>query len=86
MEVKDKVSISKDHSLEWGDSTWDSGADFSIRNRYDNTVKGGFNVRGSSEIPWEAFNVMINKSIERGHFSRTEIENILVSISKNSLK
>lgn len=82
MNVKDKIDISSDHSLEWGESSWDNGADFSIRNRYDNKVNGGFNVRGSSELPWRDFNKMILESISRNHFTKAEIFEILIEITK----
>ncbi|HEX9979293.1 MAG TPA: hypothetical protein VGB50_01865 [Flavobacterium sp.] len=86
MKVNKSVRISGDHTIEWGDSTWDNGADFSIRNRYDNTSTGGFNVRGSSEIPWHDFNRMINESLANGQFSTSEIADILNAIARNSLK
>lgn len=57
-------------------------ADVSIRNRYDNKVNGGFNVRGSSELPWYDFNNMIIESINRNHFSKSEIFEITIAISK----
>jgi hypothetical protein len=82
MKVKDKIDISNDHSIEWGDSSWGNGADVSIRNRYDNKVNGGFNVRGSSELPWYDFNNMIIESINRNHFSKSEIFEITIAISK----
>ena len=50
MKVKDEVQISKNHSIEWGESTWDAN-NYSIRNRFD-TATGKFNQAGSSEIPW----------------------------------
>lgn len=82
MNVNDKIDISNDHSIEWGDSSWDNGADSSIRNRFDNKINGGFNVRGSSELPWNDFNRMIIESIGRNHFSKSEIFEIKIAISK----
>lgn len=41
------------YSIEWGYGTWSKDwekKDFAIRNRY-NKEDGGFNVRGSAEIP-----------------------------------
>jgi hypothetical protein len=82
MEVKDKFTnnANSDHSIEWGNSTWNS-ADISIRNRYDNSATGKFNKSGSSEVPWEDFKLMISQSIERKHFSNKELGDILRNIS-----
>ena len=69
------------HSIEWGVSTWNQ-TEFSIRNRY-NTSNGKFNKSGSSEIPWDDFNLMILESIERKHFSKKELASILYKIADN---
>lgn len=82
MVAKDKLKISNDHSIEWGESSWDNGNDFSIRNRFDNNSNGGFNIRGSSELPWCDFNIMIIESINRNHFSKEQIFEISIAISK----
>ena len=83
MEVKDKyINISHSgHSIEWGDSTWNIH-DKSIRNRYDNTTTGRFNKAGSGEIPWDDFKLMIKESIDRNHFTKTELSAILKDIAK----
>ncbi|WP_312421068.1 hypothetical protein [Epilithonimonas sp.] len=63
------------YSIEWGDGTWSKGweeKDFAIRNRY-NKEDGGFNIRGSAEIPWTDFNRMIIESIKENQFSKKEI-------------
>ena len=62
MDVKDKIVISKEHSIEWGKASWDNTGN-SIRNRYDNATNGRFNKSGSSEIPWNDFKLMIKQSI-----------------------
>ena len=80
MNVNDKFQNIDSHSIEWGDSTWDED-DFSIRNRYDNVETGRFNKAGSSEVPWADFNLMVNQSILRGHFTNTQLAEILNSIS-----
>ena len=49
MQVERNRDLGDGHSVEVGRSTWDDN-DRSIRNRYSN-ANGGFNVRGSSEIP-----------------------------------
>lgn len=81
MNVKEKtaVNINNNHSIEWGDATWD-GNDKSIRNRYD-TSSGRFNKAGSGEIPWEDFKSMISESIKRGQLTNSEMSNILTDIS-----
>ncbi len=86
MKPKDRINLSKDHSIEWGESSWDNGSDFSIRNRFDNNSNGGFNIRGSSELPWHDFNTMILESIKRNHFTESDITNILIEIAKNRIK
>ena len=80
MNVNDRLVNNEAHSIEWGDATWDED-DFSIRNRYDNVETGRFNKAGSSEVPWEDFNLMVNQSIVRGHFTNAQISEILTSIA-----
>ena len=80
MDVKDKFEGSGGHSIEWGQATWNSN-DFSVRNRYDNSESGRFNKFGSSEIPWTDFNLMINQSLVKGKFSKSELADILTSIA-----
>jgi len=87
MEVKDSIKFPKypGYSIEWGNATWTEQDDegekaHSIRNRYSKE-DGGFNVRGSSEIPWNDFLRMISESIKRKHFTKEEISVILVEIS-----
>jgi hypothetical protein len=82
MRAIDTLEISNEHSIEWGESSWGNGIDFSIRNRFDNKVNGGFNIRGSSELPWTDFNRMIIESINRNHFAKAEIFEIQIAISK----
>lgn len=74
MNVADKLVIDSNHSIEWGESTWDED-DFSIRNRFDSD-EGRFNKAGSSEIPWADFNQMILESIRRNHFTSNQIAEI----------
>ena len=83
MNVKEKTPIRNNHSIEWGEATWNRD-DKSIRNRYD-TEEGKFNMRGSGEIPWEDFNMMIIESIKRGKFSNSELAEILIEIG-NKIK
>lgn len=79
MNVKEKTQVKNNHSIEWGEATWNSN-DKSIRNRYD-TKSGKFNKAGSGEIPWEDFKTMISESIKRGQFTNSELSGILNSIS-----
>jgi hypothetical protein len=82
MEVDKKYQNPNDanHSIEWGESTWDEDC-FSIRNRY-NLESGKFNKAGSSEIPWEDFKLMINESISRKILTNLEVAEILKLISE----
>ena len=88
MEVLDAVSYSQypGYSMEWGYATWtenesdEANKDWSIRNRYSNQ-DGGFNYRGSAEIPWEDFKRMISESIRLNYFEREELAIILKNIS-----
>jgi len=80
MNVTDKITTSKIHSIEWGDATWDA-KDVSIRNRYDNASGGKFNYAGSAELPWEDCKIMIAESIKRSHFSNSELGEIMDEIS-----
>ncbi|CAM3540262.1 hypothetical protein [Aequorivita lipolytica] len=79
MKPKDKKPLSSNHSLEWGESTWDS-TEFSIRNRYEK-ASGGYNQAGSSELPWDDFKIMLKESILRNHFSNIELGEIMDDIS-----
>jgi hypothetical protein len=81
MNVSDKLVIDNNHSIEWGDATWDED-DFSIRNRFDSD-EGRFNKAGSSEIPWADFNQMILESIRRNHFTNVQIGDIARAIADN---
>lgn len=83
MNVHETTAIQGNHCIEWGDSTWDEN-EKSIRNRY-NTATGQFNYRGSGEIPWDDFKMMIQESIKRGKFTNVELSDILNEIS-NHLK
>jgi hypothetical protein len=69
MEVKHCKTFNNNpnYSIEWGYATWsideaEEDKDRSIRNRYDKE-DGGFNVRSSSEIPWDDFKRLIQESI-----------------------
>ena len=76
------------YSIEWGDGTWSQDwedKDFAIRNRY-NKDDGGFNVRGSAEIPWTDFNRMIVESIKENQFSKKELRIMLKIIIKHIMK
>lgn len=79
MNVKEKTPVNNNHSIEWGEATWNSN-DKSIRNRYD-TNSGKFNKAGSGEIPWDDFKLMISESIKRGQFTNSELSTILDDIS-----
>lgn len=92
MEVKDEVSFNNKsgYSIEWGYSTWSKDEsvdqkDWSIRNRYS-TQYGGFNIRGSSEVPWEDFKLMISESIKRNHFEKEDLAAMLKDISECLVK
>ncbi len=78
MEPKEIFSISKEHSIEWGESTWEPKCK-AIRNRY-NTKNNKFNVAASSEVSWDDFVTMINESLERGYFSKAELLDIKVRV------
>ena len=80
MNVKDKFVNTSEHSIEWGEATWNS-SDFSIRNRYDNSTTGKFNKAGSGEIPWVDFKLMIIQSIEKKHFTNKDLSDILKKIA-----
>ncbi|HOZ30611.1 MAG TPA: hypothetical protein PLL66_06805 [Bacteroidales bacterium] len=86
MEVDKKYQNPNDvnHSIEWGESTWDENC-FSIRNRY-NLESGKFNKAGSGEIPWNDFKTMIKESIEKNIFTNAELSEILNSISEKIAK
>ena len=78
------------YSIEWGYATWskdeaEEDKDWSIRNRYDK-ADGGFNVRGSSEIPWEDFKRLIQESIKEKQFSNRELKSIAWSAFKQQIK
>lgn len=76
------------YSIEWGDGTWSKDweeKDFAIRNRY-NKDDGGFNIRGSAEIPWSDFNRMIIESIKEKQFSNKELKTILKASFKQLIK
>jgi hypothetical protein len=78
----------QNYSIEWGDGTWSKDReekDFAIRNRY-NKEDGGFNVRGSAEIPWSDFNRMILVSIEENQFSKKQLKSILKASIKQLIK
>jgi hypothetical protein len=92
MEVNHTKTFSHrpNYSIEWGYATWskdeaEEDKDCSIRNRYDK-AGGGFNVRGSSEIPWEDFKRMINESIKEKQFSNRELRNIAWSAFNRYIK
>lgn len=87
MEVKHSKSFKNlpNYSIEWGNGTWSKDweeKDFAIRNRY-NKEDGGFNVRGSAEIPWTDFNRMILESVKENQFSKKELRLILKVIIKH---
>lgn len=96
MEVQHNKTFPKypGYSIEWGYATWtededDDDKDWSIRNRYDR-ADGGFNVRGSSEVPWEDFKRMISTSISESRFSNKELRMLLnqsfIKLVKNIFK
>lgn len=72
------------HSIEWGESTWDSNS-LSIRNRY-NLPSGKFNKAGSGEIFWGDFKMMVIESIKKDKFTNVEIADILKTISEKVAK
>lgn len=76
--------IDLNHSIEWGEATWDQQA-FSIRNRY-NLPNGKYNKAGSGEIPWNDFKTMITESIKKDIFTNSELAEILKSISEKVSK
>jgi hypothetical protein len=87
MEVKERAKFGGDpeHWIEWGLATWTENKpmdqkDKSIRNRY-NKESGGYNLAGSSEIPWDDFLHMIHESIKRRKFSKDELREILDEVS-----
>ena len=53
MEVLETIVIDNEHSIEFGNSTWDK-SEMSIRRRKDNQ-DGRFNPHGSSEIPIDGY-------------------------------
>ena len=92
MEVQDQIAFGNKpgYSIEWGYSTWSKDdpidkKDWSVRNRYSNQ-DGGFNYRGSSELPWEDFKLMISESIKRNHFEKEDLAAMLKDISECLVK
>tara|TARA_R110002050_G_scaffold265253_2_gene406279 strand:+ start:5812 stop:6102 length:291 start_codon:yes stop_codon:yes gene_type:complete len=92
MEVKHSKSFlnHKGYSIEWGYATWsknetEGNKDWSIRNRYDKAY-GGFNLRGSSEIPWEDFRLLIHESITEKQFTNRELNSIAWNAFKQRLR
>jgi hypothetical protein len=96
MEVRHSKSFSNipNYSIEWGYATWtedelEENKDWSIRNRYEKSG-GGFNVRGSSELPWEDFKRLISESVKENQFSNKELRLIckitLLQVLKNIFK
>jgi hypothetical protein len=90
MEVNDSKKFKNlpNYSIEWGFGTWSKDwekKEFAIRNRY-NKDDGGFNIRGSAEIPWVDFNRMILVSIQENQFSKKEIKTILKATFKQLIK
>jgi len=84
MKIKkeNKFEVNKNHYIEWGKSTWNNGADLSIRNKILNK-KGKYNRISSSEISWNDFNNMIIQSIKKSKFSDIELKEILFELIKN---
>jgi hypothetical protein len=82
MKVTDDYKHTNEHSIEWGNATWDI-SDFSVRNRYDNAKNGKFYRAGSGEIPWEEFKLMIKQSILKKQFTKAEMADILADTAKS---
>lgn len=80
MKATDKFINTPNHSIEWGNATWDL-THFSIRNRYDSSTTRRFNKTNSSEISWEDFKLMIKQSILRKKLSNAELSEILKDIA-----
>lgn len=74
MKTNDNIAIDNNHSIEWGESTWDK-KEISIRNRFDNE-DGKFIHSASNEISWNDFNTMIIESVKKNHFTVKELETI----------
>lgn len=49
-------------------------------------LDGGFNVRGSSEIPWEDFKRMKHESINEKQFNNRELKSIAWNAFKQRIK
>lgn len=76
------------YSIEWGYGTWSKDweeKDFAIRSRY-NKDDGGFNLRGSAEIPWRDFKRLITESITENQFSNKELKAIIKLTIKQLIK
>jgi hypothetical protein len=71
------------HSIEVGGSTWDAN-ETSIRNRYS-TVKGGYNVAASSELPIEDTFLLVKTALEEDLYPPARLAELIGTIS-GSLK
>ncbi|RKE77846.1 hypothetical protein [Chryseobacterium sp. AG363] len=80
MKVTDKFQDTSNHSIEWGNATFNINQ-ISIRNRYDNIQTGKFNKAGSGEIPWNDFKLMIKQSILKKKLTNSELAEILKDIA-----
>lgn len=81
MNVRITKVLSPEHSLEFGDATYDNVSPV-IRNRYDN-ANGVFSPRASSEVPLEDFVEMCRFAGEEDIFSTPELAVMLKYLSES---
>ena len=75
MEVSREIPISDDHRIQVGKSSWDNGADRSVRSAYyrDNNQ---FNYAGSAEVSTSDLIEMVRFAVETMHFSEQELKEL----------
>lgn len=80
MKVERERDLGGGHRIEIGDSTWDSGADRSVRDRWP-TVTGGFNPHSSSEVPMRSLMPMLTFVAEHDELSVAECAAIIEALA-----
>jgi hypothetical protein len=80
MKVEHERDLGAGHRIEIGHSSWDNGADRSVRDRWP-TVTGGFNPRSSSEVPMKSLVPMLEFVAEHDELSVVECAAIIVALA-----
>ena len=87
MDVEQTKDLGEGHRIEIGRSTWQNGAERSVRDRWP-TATGGFSPRSSSEVPMKSLAPMICFVAEHNELTVAEcaaiIEALAASISRQS--